>query len=95
MVRMAALLTCLISCRKPSIVDIKFSKDANLTQHQTDDVILYIYSIHKHRGNSVNLQDYKMRLKGIRLNWINSMQLEKVIFTNVFFSWLLCLLNMF
>ena len=56
------------SCRKPSIADIKFAKDKNLMQHQTDDVILYIYSIHKHRGNSFNLQDNKMRLKGIRLN---------------------------
>jgi hypothetical protein len=45
-----------------------------LAQHETDDVILYIYSIHKHkhRGNSFKLQNYKMRLKQIRLNWINS-----------------------
>ena len=57
----------------------------NLTQHETDDVILYIYSVHKHRGNSFKLQDYKMRLKQIRLNWINSMQVIKVLFTNVFF----------
>ena len=68
---------------------------ANLTQHEIDDVILYFYSVHKHRGNSFELQDYKMRLKQIRLNWINSMQVKKVIFTNIFFSWSFCLLNMF
>ena len=49
----------------------------NLTQHETDDVILYIYSVHKHRGNSFKLQDYKMRLKRIRWNWINSMQVKR------------------
>ena len=66
-----------------------------LAQHETDDVILYIHSVHKHRGNSFKLQNYKMRLKQIRLNWINSMQVIKILFTNVFFSWSLCLLNMF
>ena len=66
-----------------------------LVQHETDDVILYIHSIHKHRGNSLKLQNYKMRLKQIRLNGINSMQVKKILFTNVFFSWSLCLLNMF
>jgi hypothetical protein len=66
-----------------------------LAQHETDDVILYIHSVHKHRGNSFKLQNYKMRLKQIRLNWINSMQVKKILFTNVFFSWSLCLLNMF
>jgi hypothetical protein len=29
------------------------------------------------------------------LNWINSMQVKKILFTNIFFSWSLCLLNMF
>jgi hypothetical protein len=29
------------------------------------------------------------------LNWINSMQVKKICFTNVFFSWSLCLLNRF
>jgi hypothetical protein len=29
------------------------------------------------------------------LNWINSMQVKKILFTNVFFSWSLCMLNMF
>jgi hypothetical protein len=50
---------------------------------------------HKHRGNSFQCQNYKMRLKQRSLNWINSMQVKKILFTNVFFSWSLCLLNMF
>jgi hypothetical protein len=66
-----------------------------LTQHETNDVILYIHSVHKHRGNSFQHQNYKMRLKRRSLNWINSMQVKKILFTNVFFSWSLCLLNMF
>ena len=53
-----------------------------LAQHETNDVILCIHN-------------YKMRLKQIRLNWINSMQVKNILFTNVFFSWSLCLLNMF
>ena len=39
-----------------------------IAQHETDDVILYIHSVHKHRGNSFQLQKYKMRLKEIRFN---------------------------
>ena len=39
-----------------------------LAQHETDDVILYIHSLHKYRGNSFKLQNYKLRLKQIRLN---------------------------
>jgi hypothetical protein len=66
-----------------------------LAQHETNDVILYIHSVHKHRGNSFQRQNYKMRLKQRSLNWINSMQVKKILFTNVFFSWPLCLLNMF
>ena len=66
-----------------------------LAQHETNDVILYIHSVHKHRGNSFQRQNYKMRLKQRSLNWINSMQVKQIIFTNVFFSWSLCLLNMF
>ena len=66
-----------------------------LVQHETDDVILHIHSVHKHRGNSFKLQNYKMRLKQIILNWIDSMQLKKILFTNVFFSWSLCLLDKF
>jgi hypothetical protein len=66
-----------------------------LAQHETTDVILYIHSVHKHRGNSFQRQNYKMRLKQRSLNWINSMQVKKILFTNVFFSWSLCLLNMF
>ena len=53
-----------------------------LTQHETDDVILYIHSVHKHIGNSFILKNYKMRLKQIRLNWINSKQVKKILFTN-------------
>jgi hypothetical protein len=64
-----------------------------LAQHETNDVILYIHSVHKHRGNSFQRQNYKMRLKQRSLNWINSMQVKKILFTNVFFSWSLCLLN--
>jgi hypothetical protein len=41
-----------------------------LAQHETNDVILYIYSVHKHRGNSFQRQNYKMRLKQRNLNWI-------------------------
>ena len=56
-----------------------------LAQHETNDVILYIHSIHKHRGNSIQRQNYKMTLKQRSLNWINSMQVKKILFTNVFF----------
>jgi hypothetical protein len=66
-----------------------------LAQHETNDVILYIHSEHKRRGNTFQRQNYKMRLKQRSLNWINSMQVKKILFTNVFFSWSLCLLNMF
>ena len=66
-----------------------------LAQHETNDVILYIHSVHKHWGNTFQRQNYKMRLKQRSLNWINSMQVKKILFTNVFFSWSLCLLNMF
>jgi hypothetical protein len=43
-----------------------------LVQHETNDVILYIHSVHKHRGNSFQCQNYKMRLKQRSLNWINT-----------------------
>ena len=66
-----------------------------LVQHETNDVILYIHSVHKHRGNTFQRQNYKMKLKQRSSNWINSMQVKKILFTNVFFSWSLCLLNMF
>ena len=66
-----------------------------LAQHETNDVIMYIHSVHKHRGNSFQRQNYTLRLKQRCLNWINSMQVKKIFFTNVFFSWSLCLLNMF
>jgi hypothetical protein len=53
-----------------------------LTDHifETNDVILYIHSVHKHRGNTFQRQNYKMRLKQMRLNWINSMQVKKILF---------------
>ena len=66
-----------------------------LAQHETNDVIPYIHRVHKHRGNSFQRHNYKMRLKQRSLNWINSMQVKKILFTNVFFTWSLCLLNMF
>ena len=66
-----------------------------LAQHETNDVILYNHSVHKHWGNTFQRQNYKMRLKQRSLNWIDSMQVKKILFTNVFFSWSLCLLNMF
>ena len=66
-----------------------------LAQLETNDVILYIHSVHKHWENTFQRQNYKMRLKQRSLNWINSIQVKKIIFTNVFFSWSLCLLNMF
>jgi hypothetical protein len=56
-----------------------------LAQHETNDVILYIHSVHKHRGNSFKLQNYKMRLKQIRLNWINSMQVKRFLLLMSFF----------
>ena len=65
-----------------------------LAQHETNDVIMYIHSVHKHRGNTFQRQNYKMKLKQRSLNWIDSMQLKKILFTNVF-SWSLCLLNVF
>jgi hypothetical protein len=58
-----------------------------LAQHETNEVILYIHSVHKHWGNTFHRQNYKMRLKQRSLNWINSMQVKKIPFTNVFFSW--------
>jgi hypothetical protein len=36
-----------------------------------------------------------MRLKQRSLNWINSMQVKMILFTNVFFSWSLCFLKCF
>jgi hypothetical protein len=36
-----------------------------------------------------------MRLKQRSLKWINSMQVRKILFTKIFFSWSLCLINMF
>ena len=50
-----------------------------------------IFIAYINTGNSFQRHTYKMRLKQRSLNWINSMQVKKIIFTNVFFS----LINMF
>ena len=47
-----------------------------LTQQETGDVILYIIA-YINTGNTFKLQIYKMKLKQISLNWINSMQEKK------------------
>ena len=52
-----------------------------------------IHSIHKHRGNSFQRQNFKMRLKQRSLNWINSMQVKKILFTNVFFFLIIMLVK--
>ena len=46
-------------------------------------------------GILFNVKNYRMRLKQRNLNLINFMQVKKILFTNVFFPWSLCLLNMF
>jgi hypothetical protein len=56
-----------------------------LAQHETNNVILYIHSVHKHRGNSFQRQNYKMRLKQRSLNWINSLQVKKILYISIFF----------
>ena len=61
-----------------------------LAQHETNDVILYSHSVHKHTGNSFQRQK---RLKQRSLNWINSMQVKKILFTNVFFFLIIMLVN--
>ena len=69
--------------------DLQFSRS---TRPMTSFCIFIAY---KNTGNTFQRQNYKMRLKQRSLNWINSMQLQvkKILFTNVFFSWSLCLLN--
>jgi hypothetical protein len=37
--------------------------------------------VHKHWGNTFQRQNYKMRLKQRSLNWINSMQVKKILLT--------------
>ena len=46
-----------------------------------------IFIAYINTGNSFQRQNYKMRLKQRSLNWINSMQVKKILFTNVFFPW--------
>jgi hypothetical protein len=60
------------------------------TNQKNTNVWGIIHSVHKHWGNTFQRQNYKMRLKQRSLNWINSMQVKKILFTNVFFSWSLC-----
>ena len=43
----------------------------------------------------LKLEDYKMRSKQVRLNWTNSMQVKKLLFTNVLFTWSFCLWNLY
>ena len=52
-----------------------------------------IHSKHKHRGNSFQRQNFKMRLKQRSLNWINSMQVKKILSTNVFFPLIIMLVK--
>jgi hypothetical protein len=53
------------------------ARSCNKVKHETNDVILYIHSVHKHWWNTFQRQNYKMRLKQRSLNWINSMQVKK------------------
>ena len=83
-----------MNCMYPTVTSARSCNDVGhlfwftiLAQHETNDVILYIHSVHKHRWNTFQRQNYKMRLKQMRLNWINFMQVKKILFTNVFFSW--------
>ena len=57
-----------------------------LAQHEANDVILYIYNVYRRRSSFLKLEDYKMRSKQVRLNWTNSMQVKKLLFTNVLLS---------
>jgi hypothetical protein len=57
-----------------------------LAQHEASDVILYIYNVYRRQSSFLKLEDYKMRLKQVRLNWTNSMQVKKLLFTNVLFT---------
>jgi sulfatase maturation enzyme AslB (radical SAM superfamily) len=56
---------------------------------------IWMINHHIFKVFSFKLQNYKMRLKQIRLNWIISMQVKNIIFTNVFFPWSLCLKHWF
>ena len=64
-----------------------------LAQHETNDIILYIHSVHKHRGKSFQHQNYKMRLKQRSLNGINSMQVKKILFTKCLFFLIIMLVK--
>ena len=64
-----------------------------LAQHETNDIILYIHSVHKHRGNYFQRQNYKIRLKKRSLNWINSMQVKKYPFHKCLFFLIIMLVK--
>ena len=65
------VMTC-HAIRSVICFDLQFSRS---TRQMTSFCIFIAYI--KHRGNSFKLQNYKMRLKQIRLNWINPMQVKK------------------
>jgi hypothetical protein len=67
-----------------------------LAQHEANDVILYIYNVYRRRSSFfLKHEDYKMRLKQVRLNWTNTTQVKKLFFTNILFTWSFCLWNLF
>ena len=70
-----------VNCMYPTVTSARSCNKVDhlfwftiLAQHETNDVILYIHGVHKHRGNYCQRQNYKMRLKQRSLNWINCMQ---------------------
>jgi hypothetical protein len=52
-----------------------------LAQHETDEVILYIHSVHKHRGNSFKLQNYKTRYINLLITYFN-IELKRIKLTS-------------
>jgi hypothetical protein len=60
----------MVSLLVSRVVDRVFEPRSDQTKF-SNDVILYIHSVHIHRGNSFQRQNYKMRLKQRSLNWIN------------------------
>ena len=65
-----------------------------LAQHETNESFCIFIAYINTEGILFNVKitrwDYNRSL-----NWKSSMQVKKILFTNVFFSWSLCLLNMF
>jgi hypothetical protein len=79
-------MTSLVSCCARIVNQNKW---LTLLHDRADVTTRYIHSVHKHRGNSFQRQNYKMRLKQRSLNGINSMEVKNILFTNVFFSWMI------